>query len=130
MCFGSFETIGAMPRKLRVEHEGAIYHVMNRGDRREPIFMDKEDQHLFLETLRETCEKTGWQVHAYCLMATAACGDGDDLAVDCAAAGDGPLADGTQCNSADRSTKAVNSERKTTPLVISDPFLTRFRFRF
>ncbi len=68
MCFGSFETIGTMPRKLRVEYEGAIYHVMNRGDRREPIFMDKEDRHLFLETLRETCEKTGWQVHAYCLM--------------------------------------------------------------
>ena len=25
-------------RKLRVEYPGAIYHVMNRGDRREPIF--------------------------------------------------------------------------------------------
>ena len=24
-----------MARKLRVEHPGAIYHVMNRGDRRE-----------------------------------------------------------------------------------------------
>ena len=57
-----------MPRKLRVEYEGAIYHVMNRGDRREPIFVDNEDRCLFLETLRETCEKTGWQVHAYCLM--------------------------------------------------------------
>jgi len=52
----------------------------------------------------------------------AACGDDDDLAVDCAAAGDGPLADGTQCNPADRLSKAVNSERKHTPLVISDPF--------
>jgi hypothetical protein len=27
-----------MPRKLRIEFEGAICHVMNRGDRREPIF--------------------------------------------------------------------------------------------
>ena len=27
-----------MARKLRVEYEGAIYHVMNRGDRRELIF--------------------------------------------------------------------------------------------
>ena len=27
-----------MARKLRVEYEGAIYHVMNRGDRKEPIF--------------------------------------------------------------------------------------------
>ena len=27
-----------MPRALRIEYSGAIYHVMNRGDRREPIF--------------------------------------------------------------------------------------------
>ena len=27
-----------MPRKLRIEHPGAIYHVMKRGDRREDIF--------------------------------------------------------------------------------------------
>ena len=38
-----------MPRKLRVEYEGAIYHVMNRGDRREPIFIDNEDRRLFLK---------------------------------------------------------------------------------
>src|ERR1043166_8006227 len=37
-----------MPRKLRVEYPGAIYHVMNRGDRREPIFKDDEDRKLFL----------------------------------------------------------------------------------
>jgi hypothetical protein len=30
----------AMARKLRVEYPGAIYHVMNRSDRREPIFRD------------------------------------------------------------------------------------------
>lgn len=33
-----------MPRKLRVEYEGAIYHVMNRGDRREPIFLTDQDR--------------------------------------------------------------------------------------
>src|ERR1051325_9443868 len=57
-----------MPRKLRVEYPGAIYHVMNRGDRREAIFLSEQDRELFLETLGEACEKTGWQVHAYCLM--------------------------------------------------------------
>jgi putative transposase len=57
-----------MPRKLRIEYEGAIYHVMNRGDRREPIFLCDEDRQLFLQTLAEACQKTGWQVHAYCLM--------------------------------------------------------------
>jgi REP element-mobilizing transposase RayT len=57
-----------MPRKLRVEYPGAIYHVMNRGDRREPIFKDNRDRELFLSTLVECCDKTGWQIHAYCLM--------------------------------------------------------------
>jgi putative transposase len=57
-----------MARKLRVEYPGAIYHVMNRGDRREPIFREDRDRELFLATLGETCRKTGWQVHALCLM--------------------------------------------------------------
>ena len=29
-----------MPRKIRVEYPGAIYHVMSRGDRREDSFLD------------------------------------------------------------------------------------------
>jgi REP element-mobilizing transposase RayT len=57
-----------MPRKLRVEYPGAIYHVMNRGDRREPIFRDDEDRKLFLTTLGECCGKTDWQVQVWCLM--------------------------------------------------------------
>ena len=57
-----------MARKLRLQYPGAIYHVMNRGDRREPIFKDDTDRQRFLETLGETCLKTGWQVHAYCMM--------------------------------------------------------------
>jgi REP element-mobilizing transposase RayT len=56
-------------RKLRLQYSGAIYHVMNRGDRREAIFLDDKDRHTFLETLAEACQKTSWQVHAYCLMA-------------------------------------------------------------
>jgi len=57
-----------MARKLRVQYPGAIYHVMNRGDRREPIFKDDPDRKRFLETLADACGKTEWQVHAYCLM--------------------------------------------------------------
>jgi REP element-mobilizing transposase RayT len=57
-----------MPRPLRIEYEGAVYHVMNRGDRREPIFRDDADRLRFLDTLGETCAKTEWQVHALCLM--------------------------------------------------------------
>jgi len=57
-----------MPRKLRLEYAGAIYHVVNRGDRREDIFKDDLDRRQFLSTLQEACQKTEWQVHAYCLM--------------------------------------------------------------
>src|SRR5689334_4888288 len=57
-----------MARKLRVEYEGAIYHVMSRGDRREAIFADDHDREMFLETLGQACAKTDWQIHAWCLM--------------------------------------------------------------
>ena len=39
-----------MPRKIRVEYPGAIYHVMSRGDRREAIFADDQDRAQFLRT--------------------------------------------------------------------------------
>ena len=52
----------ARARKLRVEYPGAIYHVMNRGDRREAIFEDDVDRERFLETLGQTCTKTDWEV--------------------------------------------------------------------
>jgi len=55
-------------RKLRVQYPGAIYHVMNRGDHREPIFRSHKDRESFLEALGQSCEKTDWQVHAWCLM--------------------------------------------------------------
>jgi len=57
-----------MARKVRMQYPGAIYHVMNRGDRREAIFQDDEDRERRLQTLAAACQKTGWQVHADCLM--------------------------------------------------------------
>src|SRR5262245_38818198 len=59
---------GVMPRPLRIEYAGARYHVMSRGDRREAIFHDDADRQEFLRSLGQACLKTGWQVHAYCLM--------------------------------------------------------------
>ena len=51
-----------MARKLRLQYEGAIYHVMSRGDRREDIFRDDKDREQFLSTLGEASAKTDWQV--------------------------------------------------------------------
>jgi putative transposase len=58
----------ARPRQRRVQFPGAIYHVMSRGDRREDIFKDDVDRQDFLKTLAEACQKTGFEVPAYCLM--------------------------------------------------------------
>ncbi len=57
-----------MARKARVEFEGAVYHVLDRGDRREAIFKDDADRRRFLETLDDVCARTRWRVHAYVLM--------------------------------------------------------------
>ena len=40
-----------MARSLRIEYEGARYHVMSRGDRREAIYKGEEDWESFLKTL-------------------------------------------------------------------------------
>ena len=47
-----------MPRKLRIQYPGAIYHVMNRGDQREAIFRDDDDRQKPLTTLGEAGMKT------------------------------------------------------------------------
>src|SRR2546426_833996 len=47
-----------MPRKLRVEYPGAIYHVMNRGDRREPRFPDDEGRETVLASPGGGCGRT------------------------------------------------------------------------
>ncbi len=45
-----------------------MYHIMSRGDQHEDIFLEDVDRHDFIKTLAEACQKTDWQVHAYCLM--------------------------------------------------------------
>ncbi len=57
-----------MPRKPRIEYDGAVYHVMSRGNRQEEICRDDTDRERFLETLTEVCARTGWIIHAYVLM--------------------------------------------------------------
>lgn len=41
---------------------------MSRGNRGQDIYLDDVDRQDFLKTLAEVCQKTGWQIHAYCLM--------------------------------------------------------------
>jgi REP element-mobilizing transposase RayT len=60
--------LGGMARPIRIEFEGALYHVTSRGDRREAIYEDDGDRARFLELLGEVARGFNWVVHAYCLM--------------------------------------------------------------
>jgi hypothetical protein len=44
-----------MARTVRIECEGAVYHVMCRGDRGESVFPSEGDRETFLDTLAEAC---------------------------------------------------------------------------
>ena len=57
-----------MARKLRMEYSGATYHVMARGNQGRDIYGGGEDRRLWLATLAEACEKTGWRIHAWVMM--------------------------------------------------------------
>ena len=52
----------------RAQYAGALYHVMNRGDRRADIYLDDEDRLCFLKSLVQACERQGGKFHASCLM--------------------------------------------------------------
>ena len=57
-------SITVMPRQLRIQYPGALYHVTARGDRREDIVHDDGDREMLLATLVEACKKTGWECHS------------------------------------------------------------------
>jgi len=57
-----------MARPLRIQFEGAVYHITSRGNAGQDIFLDDEDRSAFLEVLSETVTRYGWICHGYCLM--------------------------------------------------------------
>jgi putative transposase len=57
-----------MTRPLRINYDGAMYHVMNRGACRMPIFRSDKLKKVFLDLLEEIVLKFRIEIHAYCLM--------------------------------------------------------------
>jgi hypothetical protein len=102
-----------MPRQWRLQYPGALYHVMNRGDRREPIFADDRDRRCFLETLGEACQSPEGGNG----LAPAA-GDAEDLEMDRR-----PLADGRLDLALQRIDSAATKGAKVS-IVLTDPFTT------
>jgi REP element-mobilizing transposase RayT len=57
-----------MSRPLRIEFEGAVYHVTSRGNARQPIFLDGKDRERFLSIFASVVDRFKWLCHGYCLM--------------------------------------------------------------
>ncbi|MCK4642224.1 transposase [bacterium] len=57
-----------MPRKARDDFEGYWYHVMIRGQRKNPLFFSPTDKKYFLATLNELLNKYDVLLGAYALM--------------------------------------------------------------
>jgi len=57
-----------MARPLRIEFEGAVYHITSRGNAGEDIYLADADRTLFLKIFADAVDRYRWHCHAYCLM--------------------------------------------------------------
>jgi len=57
-----------MARPLRVEYQGAIYHVTVRGNDRRNIFLDDRGRQRFLDRLADCVEAHEVRLYMFCLM--------------------------------------------------------------
>ena len=57
-----------MPRRLRLQYPGAIYHVMARGNGRQDIVRDDDDRRRLRDHLGRAAAVCSWRVYAYVLM--------------------------------------------------------------
>jgi len=55
-------------RPLRIQFEGAMYHVFSRGNEKRPLFHTRADREKFLEIIEAAHKRFGLVLHAYCLM--------------------------------------------------------------
>ena len=57
-----------MARPLRIEFEGALYHILSRGNDRQDIFLNDDDYKTFLSVLEEMSSRFEVDIFAYVLM--------------------------------------------------------------
>ena len=65
---GASSIFGAMARKPRVAFEGALYHVIVRGNQRQRTFRDDRDRLRYLERIEHYRQRYRFQIYAYVLM--------------------------------------------------------------
>ena len=57
-----------MARAWRIEYDGALYHVLSRGNEQQDIFRDDQDRTRFLESTGQMSEHFDIDIFAYVLM--------------------------------------------------------------
>ena len=57
-----------MARTLRIEKANGVYHVINRGNYRQDLFINDGAHLSFERCLFEACEKCGWVLEGWCVM--------------------------------------------------------------
>ena len=57
-----------MSRPWRIEYEGALYHLLSRGNERSDIFIGEKDRNGFLDAVGEMSERFDIDIFAYVLM--------------------------------------------------------------
>jgi putative transposase len=55
-------------RPPRIDIEGAIHHVTNRGQRRAAVMVDDRDRHAFSRLYADAARRSGWRCLSLCLM--------------------------------------------------------------
>jgi len=64
----SIEYVPFMARPLRIEYEGAYYHVLSRGNKQQAIFFSDDDRNTFLKTFERMSERFEADIIAFVLM--------------------------------------------------------------
>ncbi len=57
-----------MPRTARASVGGMIYHALNRGNRREPVFHKPADYDAFIQAIDDATRRIPLDLFGYCLM--------------------------------------------------------------
>ena len=57
-----------MPRMARKVSKTKVYHVILRGNDKQDIFFDEQDYKKLIKEFKNTKEKYGCELYAYCLM--------------------------------------------------------------
>lgn len=57
-----------MPRGARIISKNAYYHILNRGNQKQSIFLEKTDFEKYLQLLRHYKRRYAFKLFGYCLM--------------------------------------------------------------